>query len=180
MLRTLWDASQAQNRISMPLLFQASPPDQDSGPQTSNESSSSSSSSDGSSSDGSSSDTSNSSDSSTSSTTSSNSSSRNGDSSMDSGDEYIQEPPNKKSRKGMRFRKRRILEKYNTQTAKEFKETFKMRKSTVDSLVMELEPHLTSQGLYIFSFPLGVWIILYICHSFRCSKFRFLPYFRIC
>ena len=153
MLRTLWDASRAQNRISMPLLFPAmsgSPPDPDlvSGPETSNGSSSSSSSSNGSSSDDS-----ESSDSSTSSsTTSSDSSSTNADSPMDSGDEFLQEPPSKKSRKGMRFRKRRILEKYRTQTPAEFKETFKMRKSTVDKLVTELEPLLISQGsIFVFS-----------------------------
>ena len=34
----------------------------------------------------------------------------------DSADEFIREPPNKKSRKGMRFRKRRILSLYRTQT----------------------------------------------------------------
>ena len=39
-------------------------------------------------------------------------------SSDDSRDEFIREPPNKKSRKGMRFRKRRLLSLYRTQTGK--------------------------------------------------------------
>ena len=34
----------------------------------------------------------------------------------DSADEFMREPPNKKSRKGMRFRKRRLLSLYRTQT----------------------------------------------------------------
>ena len=55
---------------------------------------------------------------STSSSDSSSSTSAEDSSSEDSRDEFLREPPNKRSRKGMRFRKRRLLSLYRTQTGK--------------------------------------------------------------
>ena len=93
MLRLLWDTQQAENDRVRNILFPGrSVPAQQ--PPLILESDNSNSNSD---------------DSSTNSSASS---------STNSGDDFIREPPNKKSRKGMRFRKRRLLSLYRTQTGK--------------------------------------------------------------
>ena len=105
MLQVLWETQEAENQRVQSLLFPGSglptpPPAPKSDINSILASEDSTSSSD------------------SSSTDSSSSTSAEDSSSEDSRDEFLREPPNKRSRYGMRFRKRRLLSLYRTQTGK--------------------------------------------------------------
>ena len=55
------------------------------------------------------------------------------------------EPPNPRSRKGMKFHNRRILEIYD-QSPKRFRELVRMSKQTFDKILKEIEKFLASPG----------------------------------